>query len=116
MHDRMEIQEFDERQAIEVVDGVYLQQMAVGERMSLNHFQIDVGAETPMHRHEHEQFGYIYQGEVTFTVDGEEQVVSAGSSYLIPSEEPHAGVNRGSVPVRGIDIFSPPRRDPDWKD
>lgn len=112
----MELADLTAEKQVEVVDGVHLAQLAVGEQMSLNYFEVAPGAETPKHSHEHEQLGFVYQGEFSFSVGGETYVASPGSAYYIPSNEPHAAANFGETPVKGIDIFSPPRVDPAWKD
>ncbi|SEW26891.1 cupin domain-containing protein [Halobacterium jilantaiense] len=110
----METVDLTDTETVEAVEGVYLAQLAVGDEMSVQHFQIEAGAEVPEHEHHHEQVGYLYQGELTFVVDGEEHVVTPGESYTIPGGEAHAAVNEGDDPVRGIDVFSPPRANPDW--
>jgi len=68
----------------------------------------------PEHSHHHEQVGQLTQGTLVFVVDGERVVVEAGDAYEIPGDEPHAAANRGDVAVEGIDVFSPPRANPDW--
>ena len=98
----------------EAVEHVHLAQLAAGEEMSVQHFRIEPGATVPEHDHPHEQAGFVYEGALTFLVDGEEIVVHAGDSYSIPGDEPHAAENRGDTPVQGVDIFAPPRPDPDW--
>ncbi|MGM0371051.1 MAG: cupin domain-containing protein [Halobacteriota archaeon] len=98
----------------EPVDGVHLTLLAAGDRMSVQHFQIEPGATVPEHSHPHEQVGYLVAGELTFLIEGEEIVVQAGDSYSLASEEPHGVENRGDTVVEGIDVFSPPRTDPDW--
>jgi quercetin dioxygenase-like cupin family protein len=100
----------------EAVPGVHLAQLAAGDAMSVQHFHIAAGESVPEHDHPHEQVGYITQGTLTFLVDGEEIRVAEGDSYVIPGDEPHAAENRGDQPVRGIDIFSPPRVNPDWQE
>jgi quercetin dioxygenase-like cupin family protein len=105
-----------ETDATEAVAGVHLAQLAAGSETSVQHFRIDPGAVVPEHSHPHEQAGYITAGELTFLVDGEELVVSPGDSYVIPGDEPHGAENRGDVAVEGVDIFSPPRTNPDWGD
>lgn len=99
---------------VEVVDGVYLAQLAAGDRMSIQHVHVEPGAEVPAHDHEHEQLGFVYQGALTFHVDGEEHVVGTGESYAIPGNEPHGVVNEGDTSALAIDVFSPPRPNPDW--
>ena len=103
-----------ERETVEAVEQVNLTQLATGERTSIQGFGIEPGATVPEHSHHHEQTGFVYEGELTFLVDGTELVVGAGESFTIPGEEPHAAENRGERLVRGVDIFAPPRPDPDW--
>ncbi|ELZ33852.1 cupin domain-containing protein [Halorubrum tebenquichense] len=103
-------------EAVEAVDGVFLTQGAVGEETSIQRFEIEPGATVPEHDHPHEQIGMITEGSIAFVVDGEERVVEAGDTYVIPGDEPHAAANRGDEPVVGYDIFSPPRANPDWQE
>lgn len=100
---------------IEVVDGVHLTQLAVGDRMSVQHVRMEPGAVVPEHDHDHEQVGFIYGGRLTFFLaDGTEHEVGAGESFGFASGEPHAAENRGEEDVLAVDVFSPPRDDPDW--
>ncbi|WP_096389057.1 cupin domain-containing protein [Halopenitus persicus] len=110
----MEIVTDADVEATEAADGVHLTQEAAGEHTSVQGFTIEPGATVPEHRHDHEQAGVVTAGTLTFLIAGEERPVSAGESYVIPGDEPHAAVNRGDVPVEGYDVFSPPRLDPDW--
>lgn len=103
-----------DRDAVEAVEDVHLTQLATGERTSIQGFEIEPGAFVPEHSHHHEQTGFVYEGELTFLQGGEETVVEAGDSFTIPGDEPHAAENRGTEPVRGVDIFAPPRPNPDW--
>ena len=98
----------------EPISGVSLTALAAGEATSMQHFDIDPGATVPEHSHPHEQTGFVYEGELTFVAGGETVVVEAGDSFSIPGGEPHSARNEGRVPVRGVDVFSPPRPDPDW--
>ncbi|WP_435333642.1 cupin domain-containing protein [Haloarchaeobius sp. TZWWS8] len=112
----MEIVPTDAVDSVEAVEGVHLSQLAGGDRMTVQHFVIEPGATVPEHSHHHEQAGFVYEGTLTFLVGDEELPVAAGDSYSLPGDEPHAAENRGDVPVRGIDVFSPPRENPDWLD
>ncbi|MDG5776407.1 cupin domain-containing protein [Haloarculaceae archaeon H-GB2-1] len=103
-------------ETVEVVDGVHLTQLVAGEEMSVQHFHVEPGATLPQHSHPHEQVGYLLEGRLVFEVDGEEIEVSDGDSYRIPGDEPHAAENRDDEPAAGIDVFSPPRANPDWMD
>jgi quercetin dioxygenase-like cupin family protein len=112
----MEVVPKDAEEATEAVEGVHLSLLAGAEEMNVQHFFIEPGATVPEHSHENEQTGYIAQGTLTFLVDGEELEVSEDDSYAIPGGEAHGAENRGDVPVEGVDIFSPPRENPDWKE
>jgi len=104
-----------DQESVEAVEAVHLAQLAAGERTSIQGFEIEPGATVPEHSHHHEQTGFVYEGALTFVLaDGEERTVEAGASFAIPGDEPHAAENRGEEPVRGVDVFSPPRPDPDW--
>lgn len=103
-----------ERDGVEVVEDVTLSQLAAGERTSLQAFEIEPGATVPEHDHHHEQCGFVFEGTLTFLVDGEEIEVGPQESFVIPGDEPHAAENRGETTVFGVDIFSPPRPNPDW--
>ena len=99
---------------VEAVANVHLQQGAAGAETSVQHFRIEPGATVPSHSHHHEQAGYIAQGELTFLLDDGEVTVGPGDSYVLESEEVHGAENRGDETVVGVDVFSPPRTDPDW--
>lgn len=103
-----------DREPTEAVDGVHLSLLAGGEEMNVQHFEIEPGAVVPEHSHPHEQAGYLTEGTLTFLTGDGEHEVGPGESYSIPGDEPHGAENRGEAVVRGIDIFSPPRENPDW--
>ena len=98
----------------EPIDGVQLSMLASGDRVNVQHYVIEPGATIPRHSHPHEQLGYLVRGQLVFLVDDGEYPVDAGGSYSFGTDEPHGAANRGDDPAEGIDIFSPPRADPDW--
>lgn len=112
----MERVSYDEQVAVEAVENVHLTQLAAGDRTSIQTFEVEPGALVPEHSHPHEQCGFVFEGTATFLVDGEEIVIGPNDSYVIPGDEPHAVENRGDTPVFGVDVFSPPRANPDWGD
>lgn len=113
----MDVVPDDAFEEIEVEPGVYLAQLAVGEEMSIQHLRMAPDARVPEHSHHHEQVGFVYEGEQTFILDsGESVTVSPGESYWLESNESHAAENRGEDHLRAIDVFSPPRLDPNWLD
>jgi len=102
---------------VEVEPGVYLAQLAAGEEMSIQHLRLEPGARVPEHSHHHEQVGFVYRGEQTFVLDdGETVAVAAGGSYHLAGGEAHAAENRRDEELRAVDVFSPPRPNPNWLD
>ncbi len=100
--------------AAEPVENVHLTALVSGAETSMQLFEIEPGATVPEHSHPHEQTGFLYEGTVTFVSGGEEFVVEAGDAFNIPGGEPHSVTNGSDAPARGVDVFSPPRTDPDW--
>jgi quercetin dioxygenase-like cupin family protein len=98
----------------EVEPGVHLAQLVAGDEMSIQHVRMEPGARVPKHSHHHEQVGYLYEGEITFLLDPGEATVGEGGSYRLESHETHGAENRGDETLLAIDIFSPPRPNPDW--
>lgn len=103
-----------ERDSTEAVEGAHLTMLAGGEEMNIQQFEIEPGATVPAHTHPHEQAGYLTEGTLTFILDDEERELGPGDSYSISGGESHGVENRGEEVVRGVDIFSPPRENPDW--
>lgn len=63
------------------------------------------------------EVGFVYQCEQTFILeDGEAVTVEPGESYWLESNEVHATENRGDEDLLAIDVFSPPRTNPNWLD
>ena len=98
----------------EVAEGFSVAQLGANDFMSIQHFHFEPGGSVPEHEHPHQQIGFVYRGELTFYVNGEEHTVGPGDCYIVDSNEPHYGVNEGDEPVDGVDVFSPPRGAADW--
>jgi quercetin dioxygenase-like cupin family protein len=105
-----------EQEAEEVAEGVYLSDLAGGERTSMMYWRIEPGATLPSHRHHNEQIGYVIDGRLTAIVEDEEHMLEPGDSYMFSSEEFHGAENRGDESAVGIGVLSPPRNEPDWKE
>lgn len=110
----MEIESVSDHEQTEVLDDVFLSQLASGEHMSIQHFRLEPGAVVEDHEHEHEQAGFLLNGSIVFTVNGEEYSTEAGDSYVIPPNAVHAAANPGDEPAIGVELFSPARSTPPW--
>jgi len=101
---------------LRTIDDFEVGQLGSVDSMSIQYFAFPPGSVVPEHSHSQEQIGFVFQGELALTVDGEEHVVGAGDAYLLESDETHGGENRGDETVNGVDVFSPPRTAPNWDD
>jgi quercetin dioxygenase-like cupin family protein len=83
-----------------------------GERAMLAHVYLKKGCVVPAHSHEHEQFTYVLEGVLKFTINDREILVKAGEVMHIPSNVVHGAV--ALEDTLDVDVFSPPRQD--WLD
>ncbi|TYL37828.1 hypothetical protein CV102_13915 [Natronococcus pandeyae] len=58
--------------------------------------------------------GFVYRGELTFTIEEDTVTIGPGDTYILYSHETHAAENTGDIPVEGVDVFCPPRGAADW--
>ena len=64
------------------------------------------GPESHVHQSEDDSF-YMLEGELTFTVDGEDVVAGAGTFVLVPPGVEHTFANRGDVEARVVNVHAP---------
>jgi len=79
------------------------------ERMTFVRWEIDAGAALPEHSHPHEQVAHVFRGRFELTIDGENRVVGAGESAVIPPNAVHSG--RALTDCEIMDAFCPVRED-----
>lgn len=70
---------------------------------------LEEGVIAPIHSHPHEQWTYILEGEMEFTLDGEMQVLLPGMGAFIPSNTLHGA--KAVTACKVIDVFTPVRED-----
>ena len=101
------LQDHDATARVEMFEGVAMRTLNHGERTSIHEIEIAAGGVVPMHTHPHEQIGYLVSGRVLFELGDEKREISAGDSWVIPSEVPHeVTALEDSI---ALDIFSPKR-------
>lgn len=66
----------------------------------VQYFRIEPGTVVDTYSHEHEQTGYLVEGELALVVDGETVHVRPGDSY---------------VDAVGVELFSPARPTSPWE-
>lgn len=89
--------------------GVSLDSLAVGEKSMVCKMNYVEGDLAELHRHPHEQSGYVISGKYELVIGSERSELSAGDSYAIAGNTPHSFrvIEGGEV----IDFFTPPRED-----
>jgi quercetin dioxygenase-like cupin family protein len=64
------------------------------------------GGATPFHRHPGDQWEMVQEGEITYTVRGEEpKVLKAGDVVYIPRGTVHRNQNLSGQPVRTVELM-----------
>jgi len=94
---------------VELPGGALRRTLVWGERMLFAEFRLPAGAGVPLHRHPHEQVGYVASGRLEFTVGDDRRVLGPGDAYFIPGDVPHH--SRALEDSVVIDVFSPVREE-----
>ena len=69
------------------------------------------GSVVPPHSHPQEQAGYVLEGELEFTMQGESTKVGPGGVFFIPGDVEHTVVVTSPCTAKAVDIFNPVRED-----
>jgi len=70
----------------------YSRGVAVGNKLMMAHVQLDEGAVTAPHSHTYEEIIYVIYGKWQVTVDGEEKILEANQSLVVPPMAEHSSV------------------------
>jgi quercetin dioxygenase-like cupin family protein len=79
------------------------------DQVTLAFWDVDQGAQLPVHAHIHEQTTYVLEGRFELIVDGETRVYEPGLVAVIPSNVVHSGTALTNCKL--LDVFSPVRED-----
>lgn len=90
--------------------GVLRKVLAYSDNIMNVELRFEKGAVGAMHRHPHEQIGYIIEGSLKYMEEGKEDVVlNAGDTYIVAPDVMH-GIEC-LTEVKLLDIFTPMRED-----
>jgi quercetin dioxygenase-like cupin family protein len=81
-----------------------------GDAVMLSLVELDPACGVPLHDHPHEQAGLVLDGEVVFTIGGEERRLGPGDAFRMPPGVEH-GASAGPGGARLLDVFTPVRED-----
>lgn len=96
---------------VAVAGDVYTVKLSGAEtngRCAVLEFVVPPGGGPPPHTHtrEDEAF-YVTEGELSFTVGGERQVVGPGGFACPPRGVPHSFTNNGTTPAKAVVVLAP---------
>ncbi len=83
---------------------------AAGKQLMLSLVELQPGAIVERHSHPHEQMGLLLEGELTFTIGDETEMVRPGQMWRIPGGVEHMVV-AGDQRATALDVFHPVRDD-----
>ena len=95
--------------SVNMLPGLTRKTLAQSQTMMICEFKFDAQVTIPIHSHPHDQVGYLVEGHVEMTIDGEKFDLVKGDSYSAPSNVPHGVLTL--EPSIIVDTFSPPRED-----
>ena len=79
------------------------------DQVTLAFWDVEEGAQLPVHAHVHEQTTYVLEGKFELIVDGEVRVYEPGLVAVIPSNVVHSGTALTNCKL--LDVFSPVREE-----
>lgn len=77
------------------------------DNITLAIWQIETGAELPLHAHPHEQVTTLIKGDFELTIAGETCQLKSGMVAIVPPNVPHSG--RALSACQILDVFYPIR-------
>lgn len=94
---------------VQMVPGIVRRTLVSSDVLMICRFDLEKGAEIPVHAHPQDQIGYVVSGKVRITVDGKSFDLEAGDTYCAQSGVEHKAHTLEKAVV--VDTFSPPRDD-----
>ncbi len=99
---------YNTHKRVDIVPGVHSAMEHSGQ-ITYACVNLDEGAVVPIHTHIHEQWTYVLEGQMEFTLDGVAQMLLPGMGALIPSNAFHGA--KAVTACKVIDVFTPVRED-----
>ncbi len=94
---------------IDMKNGILRKTLVFGTNTLMTQFRMERGSKLPLHRHPHEQTGYLVLGHIILSIGGQKFHINPGDSWVIPGNAEHgAEVLEDSV---AVEVFSPVRAD-----
>jgi len=101
--------ELDRQTSVPMVDGVRRKNLVYGEKTLMAQFELDRGSHLPLHKHPHEQTGYLLDGKIEMVIEGETYELSSGDAWCISGNVEHEVKVLEDTTL--VEVFSPVRED-----
>jgi len=105
----MDIIHLDGVTGVPAQPGLVRRVLAHSGELMLVHNTLQAGTFLPWHHHPHQQIVYVQSGEMQLHCEGQERLMRAGDSCVIPSDVPHAVT--ALTDTIALDTFTPARAD-----
>lgn len=83
--------------------------LARGTRMAMRIWDEPKGQADSPHLRTYETLGYVLEGRLVLTIQGEQTTLKAGDSWVVPAGAEHA--YEILEPLKAIEVTSPPAQD-----
>ena len=93
----------------ESLKGIRQKTLAYGQKTLMVEFRLPQGAVLPVHKHPHEQTGYLVSGRLDLTIGSETRRQGPGDSWCIPGDTEHGA--KALADAIAVEVFSPVRED-----
>jgi len=94
---------------INAIEGIKRKTLVYGNNTLMTEFKLEKGKKLPMHKHPHEQTGYLISGHIILHINEQKFEMFTGDSWCIPGDTEHgADVMEDSI---AIEVFCPIRVD-----
>lgn len=91
------------------IPGVRQKTLVYGDNTLMTEFLLDAGSHLPLHRHPHEQTGYLAKGKLKMIIGDESFLTEAGDAWCVPGNTVH-GADALEDCV-AVEVFSPVRKE-----
>lgn len=92
---------------VNLVQGLQTKRLAYGNQTIMVEFRGEKGSQMTEHQNLNDEIGYLMEGKMEYTIDGETFILNPGDSWCIPENSRHSA--RALEDSRAIKIFSPVR-------
>ena len=103
------IYRYEEAVEAKPVPGVKRSMLSCGHDIQVIEFFLPKGVKFPLHRHPHEQIGFIQKGAMRIWIEGDVHDLQEGDGYVVPPNAEHR--TEALEDCIDIDVFSPVREE-----